>query len=339
MLASSEFWTVSLKVYGSIARASPSLAHLKSAACAAEIASIDAASASPNRTTRIPTSQPQREEGYALPPPPRSAGCVPGSAGNPHRRNKERRDCLLPLIPCDETLTQGADRRARGRLVPQPIAELLARRAGAPGNRRFERIGLEVVDREAQRQQRRHVLYWAGRALAAQPSGNVVAELRRRQPAQPHRAARPLGAGLRVERRQRPHLTFECLGRRGSRRRAPSGIGSLAWIVIGKIDDQARLLLGFEQPQRRQDHSSLECRVARRADRPAQFERHPQGARRTRVLRLRPDQRDRDAGDTLFLEIMPQRAHGARAERSNRGQQNRVDVIRLELAGDFLGAL
>jgi hypothetical protein len=87
--------------------------------------------------------------------------------------------------------------------------------------------------------------------------------------------------------------------------------------------------------QRGQDDALLERRVARRPDRSTQFEWHPQRTRRPGILRLRPDQRDHDRCDALFLQIMPQRAHGARAERSNRRKNGRVDSIGFQPAGQL----
>ncbi len=111
-------------------------------------------------------------------------------------------------------------------------------------------------------------------------------------------------------------------------------------IVIREIDRPGYGVFGTpEQPERRQDHPPLKRRVARRPDRPAQFKRHPQRPPAVRILRLRPDQRDRDRGNACFLEIVPQRAHGARAQRSNGGQQNRIDVVGLELCRDLGRAL
>ena len=108
-----------------------------------------------------------------------------------------------------------------------------------------------------------------------------------------------------------------------------SWVGLLPRIIIREILYDHGPSLAFEQAQRRQDHAFLERRVARRTERSPQLERDPQGARRLGVFGLRPNEADRHCRDALFLEIMPQRAHGARAERSNGGEQDGVDPVAL----------
>jgi hypothetical protein len=117
-----------------------------------------------------------------------------------------------------------------------------------------------------------------------------------------------------------------CRQRRG---RAVAGRGrNLRPNAIGEIVDDDRPVRAFQEAQGREDHPLLKGRVVRRTKRPPQFERHPQRARRLSVLGLRPNQADRDRRDPLFLQIMPERAHGARAERSNRREDDGVDPVR-----------
>ena len=115
----------------------------------------------------------------------------------------------------------------------------------------------------------------------------------------------------------------------------PGGVGLCARVVIGEVLDDHRPALPVEQLQGRKDHPLLECRVVRRTKRPPKLERNPKRPRRFGVLGLRPDQADRDRRNALVLEIMSQRAHGARADRSNGGEQDGVDVIALQTAGQF----
>jgi hypothetical protein len=72
--------------------------------------------------------------------------------------------------------------------------------------------------------------------------------------------------------------------------------------------------------------ANLELLVFRSAQRSAELKRNPQGARRANFLAMQPDEAD-SYGRNAFLEIMGERAHGARAERSDRREQNRVDPI------------
>ena len=118
----------------------------------------------------------------------------------------------------------------------------------------------------------------------------------------------------------------DCCGMSGGRQ---AGSGCARGSSSGKSSMMTGPVLALQQPQRREDHPLLERRIARRAERPAQLERHPQRARRLGVLGLRPDKADRDRRDALFLEIVPQRAHGARAERSNGREDDGVDVVLL----------
>src|SRR6266851_2875386 len=136
-------------------------------------------------------------------------------------------------------------------------------------------------------------------------------------------------------RRQRLGRAVGGSGRNGWR--MPAGIGLRARVVIREILDDYRPTLAFKQPQGRKDHSPLERRVVRGAERPPKLERNPQCPRRFGVLGLWPDQADRDRRDPLFLEIMPQRAHGARAERSNGREDDGVDVVALQTPGQFAG--
>ena len=71
----------------------------------------------------------------------------------------------------------------------------------------------------------------------------------------------------------------------------------------------------------------LELLVFRSAQRSAELKRNPQGAWRANFLAMQPDEADSYGRNAFLLEIMGERAHGARAERSDRREQNRVDPI------------
>jgi hypothetical protein len=93
----------------------------------------------------------------------------------------------------------------------------------------------------------------------------------------------------------------------------------------GKVLQDHRAVGPLQQKQRGQHHAALERRVTRLAERAAELCRAPQAARRAGLLHLRPHRTERHARDAAFLQHMGQRAHGARAERSDRAQQNRVE--------------
>src|SRR5271166_1491478 len=102
-------------------------------------------------------------------------------------------------------------------------------------------------------------------------------------------------------------------------RRLPAGVGLRARVVIGEVLDQHRPAVTFEQLQGREDHPLLECRVVRRTKRPPKLEGYPKRTWWFGVFGLRPNEADRDRRNALVFEIMSQRAHGARAYRSNGG--------------------
>ena len=70
-------------------------------------------------------------------------------------------------------------------------------------------------------------------------------------------------------------------------------------------------------------------RIVRRTERAAQLERDPQGSRRPGVFALRPNEADRNRRNALLLDVVPERAHGARAERSNGRKDDGLDSIGL----------
>jgi len=133
------------------------------------------------------------------------------------------------------------------------------------------------------------------------------------------------------------HLGRCAGGNGGQSRRPPSKVRSRPRVVICEFRNDDRSSRAHELPQRREDHASLERRIARRAKRTSELEWHPQGPRRFGVLGLRPDQADRDRRDPFFLEIMTERAHGARADRSNRRKDDGVDVVLFKPPGELAG--
>jgi len=68
----------------------------------------------------------------------------------------------------------------------------------------------------------------------------------------------------------------------------------------------------------------LEFGVARLAERPAEREVAMQRARRLQLLRVRTHERQNDGRQAFGFKNMSERTHGARAERSDRGEQNDI---------------
>src|SRR5271165_5091299 len=93
-------------------------------------------------------------------------------------------DQLEPLVVAREaSLAQRVDRSTSRGLVPQPAAELAARRLVGAGGGRLQGVGLYVIDREPQHQRPRERLARAWRRFAAQPVRDVAAAFADRQSA------------------------------------------------------------------------------------------------------------------------------------------------------------
>ena len=76
----------------------------------------------------------------------------------------------------------------------------------------------------------------------------------------------------------------------------------------------------------------LKLCVIRDSQRTTQLKRNPKRPRRRYLLSVLSNQADLGGGNTLFLEIVPERANGTRAEGSYRYQQHTVHVILFEYA-------
>ncbi len=111
------------------------------------------------------------------------------------------------------------DRSAGRGLVPEPVAELAARRDGGSGRRRLQAIGLQIVDRKAQGQRRRKTLARARRRFAAEPVGDIPGAVPDRQSAQPDRGAAMLFDPPLMRPLQQQDLRLEPCGERGGRLR------------------------------------------------------------------------------------------------------------------------
>jgi hypothetical protein len=73
----------------------------------------------------------------------------------------------------------------------------------------------------------------------------------------------------------------------------------------------------------------LKGRVAWYAERPSEFEGHPQGARWLDLGRMFPYQADLGRGQPVSFEIMRQPANGARTGGSDRHEQDGVHLVLL----------
>ncbi len=87
---------------------------------------------------------------------------------------------------------------------------------------------------------------------------------------------------------------------------------------------------GFKQPKGRQEYLALERRVSRCAKRSAQLEGNPESPWRLNDFRVLPDQAYLGGGYAFRLQIMGERAHGARAERSDGHKQGPVHPVPLQ---------
>ena len=118
-------------------------------------------------------------------------------------------------------------------------------------------------------------------------------------------------------------------GNRRQRRRAPVGVGPLAWVVVWKILDEHWTGGTLEQSQGGKNDTTLKFAVVRRTKWAPKRKWDPQGPRRARLLGLRPDQADRDRRNPFLLQIVSERAHGARTDGSNWSEEDGVDVVAL----------
>jgi hypothetical protein len=96
--------------------------------------------------------------------------------------------------------------------------------------------------------------------------------------------------------------------------------------LVGKIRKH-RSLGCLQQFKRRNKYPSLKLRIIRGSQRTTQLKRNPEGTWRADEFGMFPDQTDLGGGDAFCLQIMCQRANGARAERSDRNQKGRVHMI------------
>jgi hypothetical protein len=120
--------------------------------------------------------------------------------------------------------------------------------------------------------------------------------------------------------------------------RLPIGIGLQARIVVWIIVEQHRTVRPLQKPQggQRNPAAGIPGRSAGREAAPA---RTAPGARVAAwySLGLRPDQAERDRRQSLLLQIVSKRAHGARAHRSDGGKKDRIDAVLLEQRGKRAG--
>ena len=103
--------------------------------------------------------------------------------------------------------------------------------------------------------------------------------------------------------------------------------------LVGFVVDDDRVVLddwnihATEECKRSTDDITLEGHVIRFAQRPAQRELTMQEARCLDVLGLTADDRNPDGGDAGCFKDPCEHTNGARAKRSNRGQQDDVDTV------------
>ena len=83
----------------------------------------------------------------------------------------------------------------------------------------------------------------------------------------------------------------------------------------------------FEKFEGGQEYPFLKDRIVRQTKGPAQLKGDPQGPRRFDGFRMQADKADLRRWQTLILQEISERAHGARAQRSHGYEQNGIDPI------------
>ena len=96
--------------------------------------------------------------------------------------------------------------------------------------------------------------------------------------------------------------------------------------VFGKVLKR-RTTRRLEERQSGQEYPPLKCGIVWHAERTSQFKGHPQCSGRLRLLRMQPDKADLGCRQSLFFEEMGEHADGARAQGSDRYQQDGIDLI------------
>jgi hypothetical protein len=119
-------------------------------------------------------------------------------------------------------------------------------------------------------------------------------------------------------------------------RTGPAGEIRLLGDMLGMVGDQ-RAVGARQQIEGGLYHALLERRISGNAHRPAELECHPQRARRADLLGMLAHQADAGGRNAFSLKEVAQRAYGARAGGSNRNEQDGVDLIGLQQAGEMLG--
>ena len=124
--------------------------------------------------------------------------------------------------------------------------------------------------------------------------------------------------------------------RRRSRRqfcwRCPAGGVPHGRRVVRELNEQDRTIRSLKQAKGVHEHAPLERGVLRFPERAAQREGNPESAWRLGLLHVRTHKADNDSRNAPGFDHVGERAHGARAERSNRAQENGVDGLLFETA-------
>ena len=97
--------------------------------------------------------------------------------------------------------------------------------------------------------------------------------------------------------------------------------------------------LAFEEAERGAEDVELELGLVGGAERPPELEGHPEGAGRPDALRVIADQADAGRRDALRLNVVSERADGARTERSDGHEERAGDAVILQEPGDLRAGL
>ena len=85
------------------------------------------------------------------------------------------------------------------------------------------------------------------------------------------------------------------------------------------------------------EHARLETRIIRRSKGTPQFKGNPQSPRWLYLLGVLTNQADLRCGHSLFFDVVPKPAYGARAVRSNRDQQHTSNTVLLKEVRESAG--
>ncbi len=120
--------------------------------------------------------------------------------------------------------------------------------------------------------------------------------------------------------------------------RVSNPISNFKYLLLYEIL-QNRTLLRLQEFQGSYKHSGLESRVVGKTQGAAQFEGHPQSPGWPYYFGVLPYQADLGRRYIFLFQVMRKPAHGARAVRSDRNQDDSINRISFKQSGQLAGLL